>query len=149
MVVHNPNNWHWVEKNCLPWSKEYLQQNVLNTEFVNDSLKIVVHNIDSVTGDCDVTQRKGKVLCIYDMKVEFAITSTVQEGEDETRDIIGTVILPEFTHDQDDDEYEFQVKADNSVDVKKYLLPVLLAKLKKFQSDLISTHEGDVQHATD
>ncbi|CAN3366202.1 hsp90 co-chaperone Hch1p [Diutina catenulata] len=145
MVVHNPNNWHWVDKNCLPWAKEYLETNVQGISDGSGEYTLTVTSVDSVTGDCDVTQRKGKVLCIYDMALDFTVTAKPEEGDEVT----ARISLPEFVHDQDEDEYQFSTSGDAATDTKKYLLPLVLAQLQKFQQDLIDAHSQDVQHATD
>lgn len=135
---------HWVDKNCLPWTKEYLNENVVNTSVENDSYTFSVTRVET-SGDCDVTQRKGKVLCIYDMKLLFTVGGT---KKDEEKDILATIVLEEFVHDQDEDEYIFDITSDVASDIKKHLIPVLRAKLMKFQNDLIEAHEKDVQHTT-
>ncbi|XXZ98379.1 hypothetical protein QA089_000875 [Meyerozyma guilliermondii] len=147
MVVHNPNNWHWVDKNCLPWTKEYFQENVVNTSAESGDLKFVLDNVVSISGDCDVTQRKGKVLCIYDMKLEFSIAGTSASEEDK---FSATIVVPEFVHDQDEDDYVFEIdSSDHKSEILRVFVPELKQKLIKFQSDLIEAHERDVQHATD
>ncbi|ABN66710.2 predicted protein [Scheffersomyces stipitis CBS 6054] len=150
MVVHNPNNWHWIDKNCLPWSKDYFRDNVLETEFENDEYKIVLTSVDSVSGDCDVTQRKGKVLCIYDMKLQFSLSVDLKAEEDEDKNSFkASISVPEFVHDQEEDEYVFEISADDKkAEIRKYFVPVLKSKLMKFQNDLIESHAKDVQHAT-
>lgn len=101
--------------------------------------------VDSVTGDCDVTQRKGKVLCIYDMKVTFSVS-----GQKDGDDFTAKITIPEFVHDQEEDEYVFEIDAEsNKVEIRKHFVPVLKVKLMKFQNDLIKAHEKDVQHQTD
>ncbi|CCE81813.1 Piso0_002487 [Millerozyma farinosa CBS 7064] len=147
MVVHNPNNWHWIDKNCLPWSKEYFSKEIVDTEFQNDELILVVNGIDSVSGDCDVTQRKGKVLCIYDMKLSLSVSGT-KKKDSET--FSGSIHVPELVHDQDEDEYVFNIDAsEHASEIRKHLVPKIKAKLLKFQEDLITAHSKDVQHATD
>lgn len=117
----------------------------MDTTVDNEAFKFVLTTVDSVSGDCDVTQRKGKVLCIYDMKLVFSVTGTKKDDE---KDFTATVTLVEFFHDQDEDEYVFEVTSDYGSDIKKHFVPALRAKLIKFQSDLILAHEKDVQHAT-
>ncbi|RCK57286.1 Hsp90 co-chaperone AHA1 [Candida viswanathii] len=101
MVVHNPNNWHWIDKNCLPWSKDYLKTNIVSTSYEDEQYRFEITSVDTVSGDCDVTQRKGKVLCIYDMKLQFLFSGNVKDGDDK---VTGTIVIPEFVHDQDEDE---------------------------------------------
>ncbi|EGV62244.1 hypothetical protein PSN45_000965 [Yamadazyma tenuis] len=144
MVVHNPNNWHWVDKNCLPWSKEYFTSEFVNTEVEKDSYKFTLSSVNSVEGDCDVTQRKGRVLCIYDMTLTFGIT-----GSKDEESFSGTITVPEFIHDQEEDDYVFNVSSEScNSEIKSLFLPVLKQKLMKFQGDLIKAHEKDVQHTT-
>lgn len=121
-----------------------MNEKVVNTTFENDVYKFTITRIDA-SGDCDVTQRKGKVLCIYDMNLLFTVGGTKKEDES---DILGSIVLKEFVHDQDEDEYVFEISSEHSADVKKHLIPVLRAQLMKFQKDLIEAHEKDVQHAT-
>ncbi|KAK6873349.1 Hsp90 co-chaperone AHA1 [Candida tropicalis] len=174
MVVHNPNNWyvllfanhlkqknpsllltflprHWIDKNCLPWSKEYFQVNIIDTTYEDEQYKFQITSIDSVSGDCDVTQRKGKVLCIYDMKLKFSLSGNIKkDGESESEKITATIVIPEFVHDQDEDEYVFEIDSnDNKAEIRKFFIPVLRTKLMKFQPDLLEAHAKDVQHATD
>ncbi|CAK7892869.1 hsp90 co-chaperone Hch1p [[Candida] anglica] len=145
MVVHNPNNWHWVDKNCLPWSKNYFDNEIIDTKVENEIITVTLTGVDSVTGDCDVTQRKGKVLCIYDMKVTFSVS-----GQKDGDDFTAKITIPEFVHDQEEDEYVFEIDAEsNKVEIRKHFVPVLKVKLMKFQNDLIKAHEKDVQHQTD
>lgn len=117
---------------------------MVSTSFENDTYLLTVASVDSVTGDCDVTQRKGKVLCIYDMKLEFGVSGSQKS---DAADVTGSITIEEFVHDQDEDEYVFQVKSDHAAEIKKHLLPVLRAKLMRFQADLIQAHEKDVQHS--
>lgn len=122
-----------------------MNENIVNTTFENDTYTFSVKSVDTVSGDCDVTQRKGKVLCIYDMKLLFTVEGSKKDLEDS---ISGTISIDEFFHDQDDDEYVFVVSSAYASDIKKLLVPAVKAKLQSFQDDLIKAHERDVQHAT-
>ena len=31
MVLHNPNNWHWVNKDVREWAREYLEKSLVGT----------------------------------------------------------------------------------------------------------------------
>lgn len=133
-----------MDKNCLPWTKDYLNEKVVSTSYESENLTILITSVDA-SGDCDVTQRKGKVLCIYDMKLLFTLGGTSKADESS---ILATVVLEEFVHDQDEDEYIFTITSDHASEVKKLVIPSLRAQLMKFQGDLIEAHEKDVQHAT-
>lgn len=78
------------------------------------------------------------------MKLEFSVSGTSADEE-----ILATIVVPEFVHDQDEDEYVFEIDSDHKSEILRVLVPQLKQKLMKFQSDLIKAHERDVQHATD
>lgn len=117
---------------------------MVNTSVDNDAFSLSIKSIDT-TGDCDVTQRKGKVLCIFDMKLVFTVEGT---KKDDDKAVSGTITIDEFAHDQGEDEYVFDIKSDHSADIKKHLIPVLKLKLLQFQPALILAHEKDVQHSS-
>ncbi|CCH42760.1 hypothetical protein BN7_2304 [Wickerhamomyces ciferrii] len=141
MVVNNPNNWHWVNKNCLPWSKQYFIDNLENLKLDNDAYVITITN-SSISGDCDVTQRKGKVLCIYDMVLSFDVEGEFKKSGESIK---GSVKIPEFIHDEDDYDYQLNEFGDYKAQIRKEFIPLIHERLIKFQKDLIDSHSKDVQ----
>ncbi|VEU20011.1 DEKNAAC100888 [Brettanomyces naardenensis] len=143
--IVNPDNWHWIEKSCLPWAKQYLDENLSKIALSKDGYNIVVTEVGPITGDCDVTQRKGKVRCLIDMVVNFSITVEKEDGEDSSY----VVSLPEFEHDQLDSDYNFEIKNGNTdykSFVRKEFLPKVLPVFKSFQSDLLTEHQNSLRH---
>src|SRR6266516_5050527 len=69
MVLHNPNNWHWVNKDVSPWAKTYLEDNLCTIKAEEDGVTAQVDKLISMDGDVDVNQRKGKVITIFDVKL--------------------------------------------------------------------------------
>lgn len=69
MVLHNPNNWHWVNKDVSEWAKTWFENNLLKVEAENGDVKAKISKIQSMDGDVDVSQRKGKVITIFDVKL--------------------------------------------------------------------------------
>jgi activator of HSP90 ATPase len=57
----NVHNWHWNEKDCLPWSKKRLGELLENVAILEGEagLWIQTTNLDSVTGDAYVNIRSG------------------------------------------------------------------------------------------
>ncbi len=114
-------------------------------------MTFVVKSLKSLSGDCDVTQRKGKVKCLFELKVEFVV-SVKKDAEGEEEEEV-TIVLPEFEHDYDDDDYNFDVKATKSsykIAIKKQFLPVIQKEVfMKFQPDLLAAHEPQLKHNTD
>jgi hypothetical protein len=71
MVLHNPNNWHWVNKNALEWAHEYFSEKLVGLAASKGELSARVDKVSGVEGDCDVSQRKGKVITLFDVKVRL------------------------------------------------------------------------------
>jgi activator of HSP90 ATPase len=69
MVLHNPNNWHWVNKDVSEWTREWLKDNCLKLEATNGDVTARISGLQSMDGDVDVSQRKGKVITIFDVKL--------------------------------------------------------------------------------
>ena len=121
MVLHNPNNWHWVNKDVSAWTKEYLTKELVGLKASKeDGITAEVSKILSMDGDVDVSQRKGKVITIFDVRLQLEYTGKVpvkpgekmdddddkeasQEGD--TKDVSGTITIPEVAHDTEEDEY--------------------------------------------
>lgn len=78
----------------------------------------------SMDGDVDVSQRKGKVITIFDVRLQLEYTGKVplkkgekkkdeEENDDQeeasqegdTKDVSGTITIPEVAHDTEEDEY--------------------------------------------
>ncbi len=66
----NVNNWHWVEKNCLAWTQDYLKERIAPLQVDGDGgLRVVAKNLASAEGDIYVNVRKGKTIYIFDMEI--------------------------------------------------------------------------------
>ena len=69
MVLHNPNNWHWVNKDVSSWTKQYIEDSLKDITAEQDGVTAKVDKLISMDGDVDVSQRKGKVITIFDVKL--------------------------------------------------------------------------------
>lgn len=69
MVLHNPNNWHWVNKNCFPWAKQWIEDSIKEISVEENEVTAKLDKLVSIDGDVDVNQRKGKVITIFDVKL--------------------------------------------------------------------------------
>ena len=100
MVLHNPNNWHWVNKDVREWGREYLDKSLVGTEASEGDVFAKISKVVSMDGDMDVSQRKGKVITLFDVKLVLDF-----EGKTKEEDVTGTVTVPEVAHDTEEDEY--------------------------------------------
>ena len=76
MVLHNPNNWHWVNKDVSPWARTWFEENLTQIEAKEGDVTAKISKIVSMDGDVDVSQRKGKVITIFDVKLTLEYTGT-------------------------------------------------------------------------
>ena len=101
MVLHNPNNWHWVNKDTSEWARTYLEQNLIGLSAVEKDVSAKITKIVSMDGDVDVSQRKGKVITLFDVKLQLEYEGKTEDEED----VGGTITIPEVAHDTEEDEY--------------------------------------------
>ena len=71
MVLHNPNNWHWVNKDASEWAKSYLEKNLIGLSAEDGDVSARISKVQSMDGDVDVSQRKGKVITLFDVKLQL------------------------------------------------------------------------------
>lgn len=148
MVVNNPNNWHWVDKNCLVWAKKYFDEHVTGLSAEESPVSVAVSAVSSVEGDVEVCQRKGKVISLFDLRLVADLAATYN-GEP----LKGLVTIPELAYDTEADEIQFDVSIYDNVAgadevrmvAKKQLVPQIRAALLVFGRDLIAAHALDIQ----
>jgi activator of HSP90 ATPase len=82
MVLHNPNNWHWVNKDASPWAKKWLEDSIKEIKSEENGVTAQLDKLVSMDGDVDVNQRKGKVITIFDVKlvIEYSGMQSLPAG---------------------------------------------------------------------
>jgi activator of HSP90 ATPase len=101
MALHNPNNWHWVSKNTSQWAQEWFQENLTKLSAQDEEVTAKINKVLSMDGDVDVSQRKGKVITIFDVKLVLEYSGSAPEAGD----VSGTITIPEVAHDTDENEF--------------------------------------------
>ena len=95
--MRNVNNWHWVDKNCLPWAKDYLSE-----KFSQVKAGSITVDTTDITGDVDLNQRKGKIVHIFDIEVNLkfkGISFNLATDSQAGKEVTGKIQIPEFMHD--------------------------------------------------
>lgn len=105
-----------------------------------------ISSVTSVEGDCDIGQRKGKLLTIYDLEVSAKWAGTNAAGDEFT----GTLAIPEFSHETIDglSDYVFDISVDQASAgadafrtwLRGALPPALEPVLNGFRGELLSAH---------
>ncbi|EOD47395.1 putative hsp90 co-chaperone aha1 protein [Neofusicoccum parvum UCRNP2] len=151
MVLHNPNNWHWVNKDVGTWTREYLEKDLKAISAEADGVTAQIDRVISMDGDVEVSQRKGKVITIYDVKLQLEYSGKNKEGEAAS----GTITVPELAHDTEEDEYVFDIDiySDSSSKqpvkdlVRSQITPKLRERFQNLTKALVTEHGKDIQHA--
>ncbi|KAK6461292.1 activator of Hsp90 ATPase [Scheffersomyces coipomensis] len=154
MVVNNPNNWHWVDKNCIDWTRTYFKEKLDNYTVENDQFKAIISKVSSVEGDVEVCQRKGKVISLFDLRLVLNFTGEIKS---EGSTIEGSITIPELAYDSEESDLQFVVssyKENSDSDkviafIKSKLLPPLRPLLIQFGIDLIKVHGSEIQLSED
>ncbi|CAK9785631.1 unnamed protein product [Cutaneotrichosporon oleaginosum] len=141
--------YHWRNKNCGPWAQEWVRTTLPTVKAEGDGNTVSITSVTSVEGDCDLGQRKGKLLTIYDMEVSAKWAGSNASGDEFT----GTLQLREFTHEAIDGltDYVFETGIEQSGGAadafRAWLRGALPAALKPrldgFRADLLSAHGMD------
>ncbi|GAB7350455.1 hypothetical protein MBLNU459_g1058t2 [Dothideomycetes sp. NU459] len=151
MVLHNPNNWHWVNKDVTLWTKEYLEKDLVDISAEKDGVSAQISKLLSSEGDCEVAQRKGKLITLFDLKLQLEYTGKTKDGED----VSGTITVPEVAHDTEEDEYVFEIDVYSESSsktpvkdlVRSQITPQLRSRFQKLGPALVAEHGKDIQHA--
>lgn len=151
MVLHNPNNWHWVNKDVSGWAREYLDKELAGISAEDDGVTVKLDKVISMDGDVDVSQRKGKVITLFDVQLKLEYSGKNKEGEEAS----GTITVPEVAHDTEESEYVFEIdvysdaasKSPVKELVRSQLVPQLRKSLVTLAPALIKEHGKDIQHA--
>lgn len=153
MAVHNPNNWHWVDKNCLDWARKYFNEHLVGLKTSErDGKQAEITSVSSMEGDCEVSQRKGKVISLFDLKLVMMVSGHVGDEKFE-----GSITVPEVAFDSEKDDYQFDVSIYKETGklseikpvIKEELLPQLRDVFYGFGPELLKTHANDIQVPAD
>ncbi|GMK59170.1 hypothetical protein CspeluHIS016_0701850 [Cutaneotrichosporon spelunceum] len=138
-------SYHWRNKNCGPWAKEWVTKTLPTVKVEGQGNTATISSVTSVEGDCDLGQRKGKLLTIYDLQV-----AAKWAGSDGTTEFSGTLNIPELSHEAIDglSDYVFDITIDQSSKdadsfrawLKATLPGVLTPLLNGFRDDLLQAH---------
>lgn len=146
MVVQNPNNWHWVDKNCMDWARAYFDEKVKHISVSDDKgTTVKLTSVKSLEGDCEVCQRKGRIISLYDMSLVVNYESSTGHK--------GSITVPEVMYDTEPEEYQFDI--DQTVDeptrvlIRSKLVSEFRKILEDFGPTLINVHGSDIQVGED
>lgn len=144
-------NWHWKNKNVTPWAKTWFEQELVTISHSEGGSEVKVTRVTEVDGDCELGQRKSKLITIFDCKVVLSWSGEDKEGTKAE----GSLTIPEVSHEQSDglSDYVYQWSLTSTsnpavnalYDLAKAKLPPLLSqRFNTFRSAMLDTHGKDL-----
>ena len=137
----NVNAWHWSETDLEPWAKQRMAQlfEGIQAEGVPDKGFVRITKLKSCSGEASVSNRKGKRIVAFELKVTFEWKGSVDYD-----DVEGELIFPYISEDVSDADYEIKWTAKEKDDAShksalRYLqkkLPQIKQGLKSFDSEI-------------
>lgn len=107
-----------------------------------------ITGVKSCEGDADVSQRKGKVISLFDLNLVLNFEGRLKKTTDD--DVKGEIAIPEVAYDSEESDYVFNVssvKHEAVRDViKKEIIPQLRKLIFQYGKDLITEHGSGIQH---
>ena len=136
----NVNQWHWSELDQLPWAKERLTELLKDVaaKGVPDKGWVKVTKV-AVEGEASVSNRKGKRIVAFELKV-----TCDWKGQVDYDDVEGTLSAPYVSEDVGADDYELKLSAKDAGDAShkkaiKFLqkeLPAVQTALRTFTEEI-------------
>ena len=101
----NVNNWHWSEEDLAPWAKQRLTELVvgIDAKGVPDKGWVKIKSLEKCEGEASVSNRKGKRIVAFELKVVFKWEGSVDYDE-----VSGELQLPYVSEDVEDSKYELK-----------------------------------------
>nr|CCC94414.1 unnamed protein product [Trypanosoma congolense IL3000] len=96
----NVNAWHWEERDLSNDCHEELKRrlNELKLGGTDDEFNLRVTEVSEIGGDVTVAQRKGRMMCYFELKLTLKWSGKM--------DVSGKLTVPEVDHDNFRDEYD-------------------------------------------
>eukprot|EP01025_Chloroclados_australasicus_P006891 TRINITY_DN1218_c0_g1_i1.p2 TRINITY_DN1218_c0_g1~~TRINITY_DN1218_c0_g1_i1.p2 ORF type:complete len:405 (+),score=56.41 TRINITY_DN1218_c0_g1_i1:141-1217(+) len=110
----NVNNWHWQEKDCIPWTKQRLSELFKGLSLLTQpstTTYATAMDVSSVNGEAFLNVRKKKLIPSYELEIKIDWI-----GSHSGQEVKGQIVLPyvaEENHDEDP-EIKITLQSNNS-----------------------------------
>ena len=156
----NVHNWHWSEKDCLPWAKKRLAELLQNLTVPigasdgkdekiaspSSSISICTTDLDSVSGEAYVNIRKGKIIPGYELTVSLSWKGEAKDGEENViSQVDGKIQLPYIADENADEDPELRVSVLDETPVGQRFRDAFLAKGKMMVLQKVREFVKDMQ----
>jgi len=144
----NVNSWHWEERDLSKSTHEALKDifkdfTLLAAEDDN-GMKLSIKEVSDVSGDVTVAQRKGKIMCYFELKLTLK-----WQGKVDGVAVDGKLTMPEIEHDNFAGSFEINVTCTDSNAASKKAeewirsnaRSMVRGEIKKYFEELFKTHQ--------
>eukprot|EP01120_Amphizonella_sp_Union-15-10_P008490 TRINITY_DN3062_c0_g1_i1.p1 TRINITY_DN3062_c0_g1~~TRINITY_DN3062_c0_g1_i1.p1 ORF type:complete len:336 (-),score=74.95 TRINITY_DN3062_c0_g1_i1:7-1014(-) len=137
----NVGNWHWSEKNLMPYTKQTLKKLFEAVQVpTEDSSIVTFSSLESVKGEITLNNRKRRVFYLYELEVKVLWSGSTADGASGK----GLIKAKEISQDNPDDQFEVEVTMDNEDEknkilkehVKKTGVQIFKETIKKFLTEM-------------
>lgn len=111
---NNVNAWHWEERDLTKTCHEEIKARLKGLPLLNDGgdLSVSIKEVSDLDGDITIAQRKGKIMCYFELKATIKWTGSL--AGDSGSKIDGKLAIPEIEHDNFAGEFAINVSATES-----------------------------------
>mmetsp|Transcript_6043 Transcript_6043/g.8175 ORF Transcript_6043/g.8175 Transcript_6043/m.8175 type:complete len:167 (+) Transcript_6043:217-717(+) len=106
----NVNGWHWQERNCLGWSRTWMEEGMvgMTIRVPPEEATAKVSAFKSLEGDASLSIRKGnKKVAVFDLKLVFSYEASMMSDPEKVYK--GEVKIDEFASANEEDEYMWSI----------------------------------------
>lgn len=109
----NVNNWHWKESDSTNWSKDKLNELLLQYEMIEGNLKSKIIEFEKLEGESTVNNRKGKLIYFYEWNLVLKWQGSILNDTTNPQ-IEGKITIPNLSEENDIDEIDITVTVNES-----------------------------------
>eukprot|EP01064_Diplonema_japonicum_P018479 TRINITY_DN27166_c0_g1_i1.p1 TRINITY_DN27166_c0_g1~~TRINITY_DN27166_c0_g1_i1.p1 ORF type:complete len:333 (+),score=89.75 TRINITY_DN27166_c0_g1_i1:52-1050(+) len=131
----NVNNWHWTERDILGWAKGQISDILSENHFEKSkAIEVKTTKIDNIEGDCLIMNRKKKVICSFDLRMEIGWEGKVLDEKtgDELQTVTGKMIVPDVDDTTLGDDMQVDVTCAESGDLVDKVMGIVRTTGRKF-----------------
>jgi activator of HSP90 ATPase len=112
----NVNNWHWKESNATNWSKDKLNELLLQFEIKSsdENLTAKLIEFEKLEGEATCNNRKGKLIYFYEWNLVLVWHGTILNDPEGNEKIKGKITIPNLSEENSIDEIDITVTVDES-----------------------------------
>jgi len=103
--VWNANSWHWEERPMTSWSHDWISRELgnLKVRLLGGAAEAVAESAPKVSGDVSVSVRKGKLIVLFQLQLEFHWAVSMVSGAEQflkAETARGSLCMPDFNSEE-------------------------------------------------